>query len=100
MELFAKINQKETLGDEFTHLVKQLIFTEKERFKKHNMDYFIDPFGEIKYALNVLQTDKIWQGNWNKFITNMVFEQNPPTYRIALENLETLLKICLTKIVL
>lgn len=58
------------------------------KFKTHNAEYATNPHKEISRALRILES-KEWRQNWDQFINDMVFEQNPPSYDDALKNLNT-----------
>jgi len=91
-----KINQANKLGDDFTQLVIEILKTEIEKFKSHNVDYFADPRKESKRALQVLKSP-VWEKHWEEFVDAMVFEQKPPTYKKALQNLNELAELCFSK---
>jgi len=90
-----KIGKQITLDNEFNQLVYDILQAETGRFKAHNEDYFKEPVNEIKRSISVLKEDAAWEENWNMFIRNMVFEENPPTYKEAINNFLNLSKNCI-----
>jgi predicted nucleotidyltransferase component of viral defense system len=84
-----KINSAGKLDEEFSNLIIKILPEEINKFKTHNMEYATNPHKEISRALKILES-KEWRQNWNQFINDMVFEQNPPSYDDALKNLNTI----------
>ena len=84
-----KINEAGKLEKEFTALIAKILPEEMDKFKTHNVQYTSNPHREINQALKILEA-KEWRQNWEQFIDDMVFEQNPPSYDKALENLNRL----------
>lgn len=89
-----KINQLGKLETSFMELVRQLIVAEITRFKTHNVVYAKEPIKEIESVLQILNSDE-WQQNWDQLVNDMVFEQNPPSYKHALQDFNRLSKQCL-----
>ena len=85
-----KINQSEKLDKMFVKLVNQIIEIERKKFKTHNVEYFKNPAQEIEDALKELSDNRAWWENWSRFVEEMVFENDPPSYEEALSNFKQL----------
>ena len=56
-------------------------------YKSHNDNYYCDPVGEIKRAVDELAQSNEWHDNWDQFVDAMVFAKQKPSYQDVLSNL-------------
>lgn len=66
-------------GEIFSELTKDIIISERKKFKIHNLEYSNDPLGEIKRASLELHKPE-WKQSWDNFINDMVFDSSSPSY--------------------
>ena len=81
-----KMQEQGSLKQPFLNLITEIIQQDQEQFKSHNAQYHKDPAAEIDRALLELESDKKWERHWNDFIQTMVFDQQKPSYAVALES--------------
>jgi hypothetical protein len=72
-----KINELGYFSDTFNTLVPRIVLDDRRQYKNHSDDYYRDPVGEIKRAVDEL----------DQFIDTMVFAKEKPSYRDVLKNL-------------
>lgn len=80
------INQDNSLikNNNFNALIAEIIKHDKDMFKTHNNAYYQNPANEIKRALTELETNNIWQKNWDEFTNAMVFGKDVPSYQTVI----------------
>lgn len=82
-----KINELGHFTAEFNALVPRIVLDDRKQYKNHNDDYYRDPVGEIKRAVDELAQSNEWHDNWHKFVDTMVFAKQKPSYQDVLRNL-------------
>jgi predicted nucleotidyltransferase component of viral defense system len=85
-----KMQEQGKLKQPFLHLITEIIQQDREQFKSHNTQYYKNPAAEIDRALVELESDQKWERYWNDFIQTMVFDQQKPSYGIALKSFKKL----------
>jgi len=71
--------------ERMANLVKVIVDGDRQQYKNHNPEYFVNPSQEIRRALQALKDNKSWQDHWDNFMAQMVFGEKPP-YILVLEN--------------
>ena len=82
-----KINELDYFNDEFNNLVPRIVLDDRKSYKNHNDDYYRDPVGEIKRAVDELSKSNEWHENWDQFVEAMVFAKEKPSYQDVIANL-------------
>lgn len=81
----SKIEEAGMLDDDIYHnLIEIVIHRDREQFKNQYLEYFNDPISEIDLSIRLLSEDPSWQKNYENFLSDMVYEKNPPNYEEAL----------------
>lgn len=82
-----KINELGHFTEGFNRLVPRIVLDDRKHYKNHNNNYYRDPVGEIKRAVDELAVSDEWHNNWYQFVDTMVFAKKKPSYQEVLENL-------------
>ncbi len=68
------------LTGDYHHIVQAIVEKDREQFKNHNAAYANDPLRTSELALDTLFTDSKWRDHWEQFLTQMVYEENKPSF--------------------
>jgi predicted nucleotidyltransferase component of viral defense system len=80
----SKIEKAGLLDNTYYNLIKIVIHRDRKQFKNQYPEYFNDSIGEIDLSIKLLSEDPSWEKNYEHFLTDMVYEKNPPNYNEAL----------------
>lgn len=80
----AKIEEAGILDDTYHNLIERVIHRDRKQFKNQYPEYFNNPISEIDLAIKLLSEDLSWQKNYENFLSDMVYEKNPPNYEETL----------------
>tara|TARA_R110000868_G_scaffold84822_6_gene239006 strand:- start:78582 stop:79547 length:966 start_codon:yes stop_codon:yes gene_type:complete len=78
------------LTGEYSHIVSDIINKDKQQFKHVNATYADDPIAVSRDALESLLKNNAWREHWNEFLTQMVYEEEKPSFETAYESLNML----------
>jgi len=93
-----QINQHHGFDDEFYNLLASIIETDRKEFRNQNKEYSENPKFEIQRALNNLLDDEYWTVSWNNFMSVMVYQQEKPSFKNALDSLNIISLEALSRI--
>jgi len=82
-----KIKEVVIFGSTYYKLIEKVIFRDQQQYKNQYPEYFVDPNREIHLSLKILKENKTWEEYYDRFLSDMVYEKNPPTYQKCLSNL-------------
>lgn len=88
-DLYHLKNSKSLTG-EYSTIVKDIMEKDRVQFKKYNAAYASDPLDISEKAIDLLSKDKQWENHWDIFLSQMVYEENKPSFATAYSHLQSL----------
>jgi predicted nucleotidyltransferase component of viral defense system len=86
------LNLGDLLTGDYRHIAQAIIEKDRTQFKNHNAAYAEDPLRISELALDALFTDSKWRDHWEQFLTQMVYEENKPSFDKAYGHLQQISK--------
>lgn len=76
------------LTGEYCSIVSGIIENDRNRYKKTNTAFALNPLGTIELALDQLFKDHRWHDHWDLFLENMVYGESKPNYVTAFNQIQ------------
>ena len=85
-----QLHQANRLTGEHLALIDRIMQQDRQQFSKRNSNYAIDPIATSKAGLETLQNDPAWETAWDKFLFEMVYGNDKPTFTNACGRLNSM----------
>lgn len=80
------IQRDSKINEHFEQLVPMVLLRDRQQRKGQNPELYTNPLSEMNRGLNILKNNQIWEKHYHDFIENMVFQHDPPTFKMAMNS--------------